>query len=292
MYKKLVSYRYVENSTHYLRDNIEFYCRFCKTQKNKSNFKKKAHAVAECIGNKTLRTKYECDECNDHFSKNEENELSKLFKFYKAIRGIGGKHGKTKLEHLSAIFNEEEKTLQLSFKNVGILYSKQFDKNQKERLVLIHYEKINARLVYCAFLKFILSIVPENKLPDFVKAFDILERPENNKKFLLDVILYKDIKRDYTISLYENLTLDNNLPKYIGVIDVYQFSYIIFLDYENKCNFIPPQIIANVLNIDKEQFASDPFYVDYSPTENPICQIEEISGVIENLTSVNIQKDV
>ncbi len=283
MYKKLVSYRYVENHTHYLKDNDEFYCRFCKMKKNKSYFKNEAHAVSECVGNKTLRTKYECDECNDHFSQNEENELSKLIKFYKVNRGLRGKRGKVKSKYLSASFNERDKALELYFQDVDILYNKQLDQNQKVSFVLINNVVINTRLVYCALLKFILSIVPENKLVDFVKAFDILKRPEKNKLFLLDVILYKDIDRNYTISLYENITLDNNLPKYIGVIDIYQFSYIIFLDYENKCNFVPPQIIADVLNINKKQFAIEPFYIDYSHTQKQICQIEEISGVIGDI---------
>ena len=64
VYKKVLTYKYVQNSTQRLPlDSIEYRCRFCGKVKTKQDFQHKAHAVAECIGNKSLITKYECDEC-------------------------------------------------------------------------------------------------------------------------------------------------------------------------------------------------------------------------------------
>jgi HNH endonuclease len=48
-------------------------CRFCDRKKPEVTFKKKAHAVPELIGNKTLLTFYECDDCNDRFSSFEDD---------------------------------------------------------------------------------------------------------------------------------------------------------------------------------------------------------------------------
>ena len=52
---------FVQQSTQYVKDPIENICRFCG---NKGTFKKKAHAIPEAIGNKSIVQKNECDECN------------------------------------------------------------------------------------------------------------------------------------------------------------------------------------------------------------------------------------
>src|SRR5262245_16553961 len=48
-------------------------CRFCDQGKPYVTFKKKAHAIPELVGNKTLLTLYECDQCNKRFSSFEDD---------------------------------------------------------------------------------------------------------------------------------------------------------------------------------------------------------------------------
>ena len=53
MYKKLVEYDYTRKQP-ILSDKTPYRCRFCEEIKGPDEFKKIAHAVAECIGNKAI----------------------------------------------------------------------------------------------------------------------------------------------------------------------------------------------------------------------------------------------
>ena len=59
-----------------------FYClslQVCGRVLTKDFFQKRAHAVSEGIGNRSIFTSYECDDCNQRFADHEENELGELF---------------------------------------------------------------------------------------------------------------------------------------------------------------------------------------------------------------------
>ncbi len=43
-------------------------CRFCSRGRPEVTFKKAAHAISELLGNRTLLSRYECDDCNARFS--------------------------------------------------------------------------------------------------------------------------------------------------------------------------------------------------------------------------------
>ena len=71
-------------------------CRFCGKQEGEVEFKKIAHAFPECIGNKALKTNYECDTCNDFFGKTIENDYANYFNLFHSIMQISGKNGEIK----------------------------------------------------------------------------------------------------------------------------------------------------------------------------------------------------
>jgi hypothetical protein len=68
-------------------------CRFCGRNGPEVTFKKIAHAIPESLGNKSLRSHYECDECNHRFGTTIENDLgnwSKPMRTFARIRGSSG----------------------------------------------------------------------------------------------------------------------------------------------------------------------------------------------------------
>ena len=42
-------------------------CRFCSGERPARTFKKRAHAVSELLGNKAVKSLYECDACNERW---------------------------------------------------------------------------------------------------------------------------------------------------------------------------------------------------------------------------------
>ena len=68
-------------------------CRFCNKSVPFVSFKKRAHAVSEMIGNKSLFVDYECDACNQRFGETLENHLGNWSKPLRTVFQIPGKKG-------------------------------------------------------------------------------------------------------------------------------------------------------------------------------------------------------
>ncbi len=66
-------------------------CRFCGQGCPGVTFKKKAHAIPESLGNKSLYTTYECDACNQMFGQGIENDFGN---WSKPMRNFAGTRGK------------------------------------------------------------------------------------------------------------------------------------------------------------------------------------------------------
>lgn len=71
-------------------------CRYCKRTMPQVSFKKKAHTISEALGNKTIITNDECDECNQLFGDTLESDLISIFDFPRMYYKISGKNGKVK----------------------------------------------------------------------------------------------------------------------------------------------------------------------------------------------------
>jgi hypothetical protein len=69
-----------------------FECRFCDGKPPERTFKKRAHAVSELLGNKVIKSLYECDQCNERFS-TFEDDLGKMTLPFRNVGGVSGKNG-------------------------------------------------------------------------------------------------------------------------------------------------------------------------------------------------------
>jgi hypothetical protein len=70
--------------------NVARTCRFCP---NPTGFSKTAHAVPQLIGNQSLISLNECDQCNEYFANNCENDLASWFGPARSLTRIDGKNG-------------------------------------------------------------------------------------------------------------------------------------------------------------------------------------------------------
>jgi len=68
-------------------------CRFCGKSKPEISFRKKAHAIPECLGNKSLISMNECDICNKFFASEYEDHLAKWFGPMRTLCQMQGKKG-------------------------------------------------------------------------------------------------------------------------------------------------------------------------------------------------------
>jgi hypothetical protein len=69
-----------------------FVCRYCDGKPPERTFRKRAHAVSELLGNRVIKSRYECDQCNERFSAFED-DLGKMTLPFRNMGGVAGKNG-------------------------------------------------------------------------------------------------------------------------------------------------------------------------------------------------------
>ena len=158
-----------------------FICRFCGGKPPTKTFKKRAHAVSELLGNKTIISLYECDECNARFSKFED-ELAKMTLPMRAIGGVIGKNGVPTL--VSEIGGKKRKarleiksgTLHLSHDagDVSLV------EDDKEKTFTYSYSEQPYRPLgaYKALCKSAFTLLPEDELGNFAELRNWLLQPD------------------------------------------------------------------------------------------------------------------
>lgn len=175
-----------KNKIEYIQTKNEFVCRFCGKDKSETTFKKKAHAIPELIGNKTLLTKNECDICNDKFGRLLEDNLSKFLLPYNSISKICGKNG-------VPTYKDQNIRIETIDGKTHITYSKteniKIDENNKTFFIQMHTQKLKPIKVYKAFLKMGLSLIPESELTYFKDLLSyVIEEEDRVSKGLSKVI--------------------------------------------------------------------------------------------------------
>jgi hypothetical protein len=90
-YWKIAEYWFSAEKRIELRDHddaADRRCRFCARGKPEVSFKKLAHAVADFLGNLSIISLNECDECNTFFGEGCEDNLSKATMLHRTLAGI------------------------------------------------------------------------------------------------------------------------------------------------------------------------------------------------------------
>lgn len=148
-------------------------CRFCgKGIAEGATFNHVAHAISECLGNKHIFTPYECDKCNQEYSKLEQhigNFLGVLLNMYE-IEGKPSKKNPTGLRKI--------KTPDLAVSKQGgttILTVKDADMAELQahgRMAItsqLKFDKYIPLNVYKSFCKYAISLFREDDFEKFSK---------------------------------------------------------------------------------------------------------------------------
>jgi hypothetical protein len=102
-------------------------CRFCGRGKPEASFRKKAHAVPEFLGNKTLISMNECDDCNSNLADKYEDDLSKWSGLMRATSQLKGKHGVPSYKSKDAQIKMGNKGLEIGVVTESLESSLNFD---------------------------------------------------------------------------------------------------------------------------------------------------------------------
>lgn len=276
-YTKLVAFKNIDNQSiiEVHGQNIpkkDRICIFCGNANAK--FTKVAHAVSETIGNKSLISHFECDECNQQFGKMFEDDLGKYMLPYKIITKTFGKsnslfskdmpkedgilYGTYRIQmnkNKPVMENNEVKALIIEKKNTGIIKS---DKNKIE--VCIPRQHYFPPSIYCSFLKMAYSIMPLDLYPQYVKHIVVLQQLSSKNSIYKSIEEKKEIMSSMencglffffqgqnplngiNVILWENIDLsEREYPHILFTLEMKNFAFTIpvIRDDENEICKMP-----------------------------------------------------
>lgn len=245
----------------YIDTQKEYVCRFCKKDKTQTTFRKKAHAIPEFLGNKTLRTKNECDQCNEKFGKLLEDNLAKFLLPYNSLTQVCGKNGVPTYIDRTNNIRIESVNGSAEISNFNSPFIK-LDEQNKSLTIQMQTQKIKPIKVYKAFLKMALSIMPEDELINFKDLINYIQEEQDRASKGLSKIIVTFTPGSKPYDNYMNIILrkknnQKNLPYMY-----YIFSYGNFIFQ----TMIPSIVQDKYLFETRQQFTIPPFpsFYDFS----------------------------
>jgi hypothetical protein len=160
-----------------LRSSQPGLCRFCDLRKPNVTFNNEAHAIPECVGNKSLTTAYECDACNKLFAEGIENDFGNWSKAQRAVSGVPGKKKKGKKNKIPTLTGGSSRPWRLEHDSSGIMVTQDegdpiavVDEVRKEIILTVPLDQYTPVAVLKTFTKMALSLLPEEELCYFRAA--------------------------------------------------------------------------------------------------------------------------
>lgn len=168
-------------------------CRFCGKTEHEVTFSHDAHAIPELLGNKSITTNWECDDCNNYFGRSIENDLGNWSKPMRTFARIRGKGGVPTLKKSSSggwrIQYDSASGLKIkSYENDPF-----FELDEEKKVVRFELKRgtYTPIAVLKALCKIALSLMPENEVVYFKNTISWVRDPDHSKGFVRGVpVLY------------------------------------------------------------------------------------------------------
>jgi hypothetical protein len=209
-------------------------CRYC-TPASGTTFKFDAHAVPECLGNRTLISDDECDGCNDLFSRTFEHHLDLMTRPWRTLFGIKGKRNKvptfrvrsgtTRIDN-----NPQTRRIRISDPDGNIRITEDYD--NKRRTKEVPCDPFIPIEVFRAFTKIGLAILPSRFFIECEPAFKWLRAPLEDtpgavSRFAMCWMFYSPVSfQNPIVELFRRRSSTDPLPNLICRLSL---SNIIFL---------------------------------------------------------------
>lgn len=147
---------------------VERVCRFCGgTKASGASFQKVAHAVSAALGSQ-LKLHDECDDCNGYFGEKIEPALLDFLNVARVFLGLTNRGKKPKVVLPSGTLSNDGTTM----------FVRSSDLSQDESGLFIANlglgKPLRPQNIYRTLVKFALSVIPEEQLPEFDKTIDWL----------------------------------------------------------------------------------------------------------------------
>ena len=178
-----------ENSNRlYLGSKSDRTCRFCRMGESSTTFGHDAHAIPECLGNKSIFSYYECDACNHFFGNGIENDFGNWTKPSRTLARVQGKRGVPSIKKSGSGQGQgwriDGGANGLHFKDYESKPHFEIDEERKQLKFELTRNVYTPVAVLKAFVKIGLTLLPPEELPNFRDALPWIRDPDHTKPFV------------------------------------------------------------------------------------------------------------
>lgn len=220
-----------ERKTYYgENDKTKRVCRYCgKSSKEGAIFKSIGHTIPESLGNKTIISNEECDECNSYFANGIEEDIFDFVKLHRVLRGSKGKKGIPKLRFKNGIVISN-KNGKVSFEDE---HGNPISPITEKKIYLEFDRSINFVNVYRTLVKAVIGVIDQSKLSKLKTTIQWLRNPDNlkidNKLPNVAIALMSKYFNQPVLNVYLRKNRDRQIPYLFAdmTIACYQFVFII-----------------------------------------------------------------
>jgi HNH endonuclease len=168
-----------------LGDKKNRVCRFCGKRPPEVTFKKKAHAIPESPGNKSIATAYECDACNELFGTGIETDFGNWSKPMRTMARIRGKNGVPTIKKVGT-----EPGWRIEHGDSGFRISSYehdppyvIEEANKRITFKLHRDPYTPVAVLKAFMKMGVSLMPESEVANFRDVIAWIRDRDHSRSF-------------------------------------------------------------------------------------------------------------
>ncbi len=187
-YELLANYSIVPGQREYLGSKNNRVCRFCEKDETKTKFSFDAHAIPELLGNKSLFTTYECDDCNHFFGSGIENDLGNWTKPSRTLSRIQGKRGVPSIKK-----HGKEQRWRIDYDNDGFHFQHYesdphffIDEQMRQVTFELTRDVFTPAAVLKAFVKIGLTLLPCEEVHNFKETLFWIRQPHQTKPYVTD----------------------------------------------------------------------------------------------------------
>lgn len=264
------------------------YCRFCNKSYPDVTFKNDAHAIPQFMGNRFLLSNYECDDCNELFSRTLENEMGNFMKILHTSYGVKGqkkiptyKRNGVRFETIGTEVNIEGN------------FTYEYINPQKLSITLPTDEFIPIAIYKC-LTKIALSIIPEKEILHLRKVFEWIREDHSINHQLESQELFVIFSKIMSEKLFPNISAvlfkskkNTYIPKFVFRISYSKFSFQISIPFyeldtpESFMNKNSPYL-PHLIDIINGLESSERYFIDLSSNEKSILNINFEINNLEN----------
>lgn len=257
-------------------------CKFCGRTAQDVTFKKKAHALSELLGNKSLFSLNECDDCNLKFSL-FESHLASYLGVKRTLSLMDGKRGIPKFLSRDQRSKVHVKDGVLKIDAVEGSGFATIDKEKKHVVISTLSDPFIPRFAYKALVKMALSLMPEEEMSHFAKTLEWLQndKVEGEKIVTSSLVCLKSFApghnplKSITVMLFKRKDPTAFVPYTSFLLAFNNYTFQIFLPFSDMDEHLRGKQL---------EIAYFPNPIDAIP-DGPVVKYET-----ENLSSMTVVK--